>query len=137
MKIQTSFASIINLSIVVIFLLPPPITKNINTCSGPDHSLNQNYSRSEQLITQFDVSFNWAAASQSTPSPSILTETHQVKPATRTPKPTATPLKIPPPTDPRNLNLLILLGILIISVVIFGIIINRRQLKKSDYKNNN
>lgn len=60
----------------------------------------------------------------STPEPTQTPRKH--KPS-RTPRPTATPIPIPPPTDPANLNFIILLGILIVGIVVAGVLINRRQ----------
>jgi len=47
---------------------------------------------------------------------------------TKKPRPTATPLKIPPPTGQRTINWIITFGSLIVIVIIFGYLINRRNL---------
>jgi hypothetical protein len=46
---------------------------------------------------------------------------------TRTPRPTATPVIVPPPADPTSSNLMIILAGLIVLVILLGLWINRRR----------
>jgi len=50
--------------------------------------------------------------------------------ATRTPKPTSTPIPIPPPSNPTLSNLMILIAGLILLVILFGVWINRTQVPR-------
>jgi hypothetical protein len=47
--------------------------------------------------------------------------------ATRTPRPTATPVIVPPPADPTSSNLMIVFAGLIVVVILLGVWINRRR----------
>lgn len=58
-----------------------------------------------------------------TPTPQI---TPSPSPTVRI-KPTATPLVIPPPTNPSTRRLMVVFGVLIVVVVIVGIWINRER----------
>jgi hypothetical protein len=53
---------------------------------------------------------------------------NQKKQPTRTPRPTPTPLVIPPPADPNSSNLIVLLGILSVLIVLVGVWLNRKRL---------
>lgn len=46
---------------------------------------------------------------------------------TKTPKPTSTPVPIPPSSDPQTTRILILFSTLIVIVIIFGILYNRHR----------
>lgn len=59
-----------------------------------------------------------------TPTP---TRTHR---PTRTPRPTATPRVIPPPSNPDTNQWMVAFSVLIVTVILFGMIINRRRLEK-------
>lgn len=48
----------------------------------------------------------------------------------KTPRPTPTPLLIPPPADPNTTNLMICFSLIMISVILFGLWINRRKLSQ-------
>jgi cyanophycinase len=50
---------------------------------------------------------------------------------TRTPRPTATPLVIPPPSDPVKTNQMIGVGSLVVLVIVFGILMNRRRIRSN------
>ena len=52
----------------------------------------------------------------------------KIKNPTRTPRPTTVPPRVPPPTDPKLLNLIILFGLLIIIVVLLALWLNHRRL---------
>jgi hypothetical protein len=56
-----------------------------------------------------------------TPPPPTLTPT-------KTKRPTATPFPIPPPSDPVSLQWIVAFGVLIVVVILFGFLINRRRL---------
>ena len=58
----------------------------------------------------------------------IINLENQKKQPTRTPRPTPTPLVIPPPADPNSSNLIVLLGILSVLIVLVGVWLNRKQL---------
>ncbi len=47
---------------------------------------------------------------------------------TRTKRPTATPLPVPPPSDPKSLQWIVAFGVLIVVIILFGIVLNRRKL---------
>jgi len=47
---------------------------------------------------------------------------------TRTRKPSATPLTIPPPANPITINWMVAIGVLIIAIILFGLLWNRRFL---------
>jgi hypothetical protein len=47
--------------------------------------------------------------------------------AIRTPRPTATPVTIPPPADPASSNLMIIIAGLIVLVILMGVWFNRRR----------
>jgi cyanophycinase-like exopeptidase len=61
-----------------------------------------------------------------TPTP---TATRRPTRTPRSPRPTATPLVIPPPSNPNMNQWLITLGSLIIITIIFGMLLNRRRFK--------
>ena len=46
---------------------------------------------------------------------------------TRAPRPTPTPIQVPPPTSQNTIQLLIVSGVLVVAVVIFGIWLNRNR----------
>ncbi|MCI0520729.1 MAG: hypothetical protein L0Z70_10815 [Chloroflexi bacterium] len=46
---------------------------------------------------------------------------------TRTPRPTPTPLLVPPPSDPDTTHLMVIFGVIAVTVVLFGIFLNRRR----------
>jgi hypothetical protein len=48
----------------------------------------------------------------------------------KTTRPTPTPLLIPPPSDPRTTDLIIVMSIIMISVILFGLWINRWKFTK-------
>lgn len=46
---------------------------------------------------------------------------------TRVPRPTPTPIPVPPPTSQNTIQLLVVSGVLVVAVVIFGIWLNRNR----------
>jgi LPXTG-motif cell wall-anchored protein len=46
-------------------------------------------------------------------------------------QPTPTPRTIPPPTNPINLNLLIIFGVAIVLIILAGLWLNRRRIEHS------
>ena len=46
---------------------------------------------------------------------------------TRAPRPTPTPLAVPPPPNPTTIQLLVIFGVLVVLVVIFGLLLNRNR----------
>lgn len=62
------------------------------------------------------------------PSPTPTIEPTIRPTPTRIRKPTATPLSIPPSADPRTSNLMVLFGLLIAIVILFGIGLNYRRI---------
>ncbi len=50
---------------------------------------------------------------------------------TRTPRPTATPLVIPPPSDPVKTNQMVVMGSFVVLVIVFGILINRKRIRSN------
>lgn len=66
--------------------------------------------------------------STSTPTPTITATPTRTHRPTRTPRPTATPLAVPPPSDPNLNQWLIAFGTLIIIIILFGLLLNRRKL---------
>jgi hypothetical protein len=65
-----------------------------------------------------------------TPSPTVtLTPTPTRRPTRtpRPPRPTATPPQVPPPSNPNMNQLMITFGTLIIIIIIFGLLLNRRR----------
>jgi hypothetical protein len=50
------------------------------------------------------------------------------KKPTKTPKRTPPPLIIPPPADPKILNIITFLGVLLVVIILFGVWINRKKL---------
>lgn len=77
------------------------------------------------LITATPTPLPTATSTPTPTSTAIPTRTHR---PTRTPRPTATPLAIPPPSDPNLNQWLIAFGTLIIIIVLFGLLLNRRKL---------
>lgn len=62
-----------------------------------------------------------------TQSSTAIIPTETPRPSNQS-RPTATPIPVPPPSDPRTIQLMALFGILIMAIVIYGIWINRRKL---------
>jgi hypothetical protein len=62
-----------------------------------------------------------------TPSPFVAPE--KSGPATRTPRPTATPVTVPPPTDPNRVMMMVAFGFLTVIVVLVGVWINRKNIE--------
>ncbi len=46
---------------------------------------------------------------------------------TRTPRPTPTPMPLPPPSNPNTIQLMVIFGILVVLVVVFGLWLNRNS----------
>ncbi len=65
-----------------------------------------------------------------TPTPTATaTQTPTFTPVpTRTRKPSATPLTVPPPANPNTINWMVAIGVLIIVIILFGLLWNRRFL---------
>lgn len=66
--------------------------------------------------------------STSTPTPTATATATRTHRPTRTPRPTATPPIVPPPSDPNLNQWLIAFGTLIIIIILFGLLLNRRKL---------
>jgi hypothetical protein len=47
---------------------------------------------------------------------------------TRTPRPTPTPIPIPPPSNPNTTQMMVIFGIMVVLVVIFGLWLNRNRM---------
>lgn len=47
---------------------------------------------------------------------------------TRAPRPTPTPIPVPPPTSQNTIQLLVVSGVLLVAVIIFGLWLNRNRL---------
>lgn len=47
---------------------------------------------------------------------------------TRAPRPTPTPIPVPPPTSQNTIQMLVVSGVLVVAVVIFGLWLNRKRL---------
>jgi hypothetical protein len=73
--------------------------------------------------TELEIS---AAHSQKslTPDSSASGETPE---PTRMARPTPTPLPVPPPSNPNTTQMLVIFGVLVVLVVIFGLILNRNR----------
>jgi len=63
---------------------------------------------------------------QESPAPENPAQTEAPEP-TRAPRPTPTPMIIPPPSNPNTIQLLVIFGILVVLVVIFGLLLNRNR----------
>jgi hypothetical protein len=63
---------------------------------------------------------------QGSTAPDKLVQAETPEP-TRAPRPTSTPIAIPPPSDPGTIQLMVIFGILVVLVVIFGLLLNRNQ----------
>jgi hypothetical protein len=67
-------------------------------------------------------------------SPPTITPSQTIHPsqtleATMTIRPTASPPKIPPPTDPNLLTAMIVVGVFSVMIVFIGVWINRHQIR--------
>jgi cyanophycinase-like exopeptidase len=78
------------------------------------------------LITATSTPLPTATTTPTLTSTATPTRTHR---PTRTPRPTATPLTQPPPSNPGMNQWMIALGTLIIVVILFGLLLNRRKLR--------
>ena len=63
---------------------------------------------------------------QGSPVPDKLVQAETPEP-TRAPRPTPTPIAVPPPSDPSTTQLMVIFGILVVLVVIFGLLLNRNR----------
>jgi len=68
-----------------------------------------------------------SSAATQTPSPIEISPIKTPKPNSPS-RPTPTSVPVPPPSDPRTTQLMVLFGILIVTIVIFGIWLNRRKI---------
>lgn len=78
------------------------------------------------LITATPTPLPTATLTPTSTTTATPTRTHR---PTRTPRPTATPVTVPPPSDPNMNQWLIAFGTLIIVIILFGLLINRRKLR--------
>jgi cyanophycinase-like exopeptidase len=78
------------------------------------------------LITATSTPYPTATSTPTLTSTPTPTRTHR---PTRTPRPTATPLTQPPPSNPNMNQWMIAFGMMIIIVIIFGLLLNRRRLR--------
>lgn len=70
-----------------------------------------------------------------TPTPSAIPDPTKTPEPTKRRKPTATPLEIPPPSDPGTSNLMVGFGVFIVVIILIGIGMNWRRLFTKDGTN--
>jgi len=115
MNLTKSFLWIINITFFL--LLSAFIRLDIN------HTVpNDTFSILEKIPLSSSSKFELSRSDHS----SILKNPQQQK----TPRPTATPLIIPPPTDIKTSRIIIFLGAIALLIVVFGVWINREKLRK-------
>jgi cyanophycinase-like exopeptidase len=70
--------------------------------------------------------------STATASPTVTPTATRTHRPTRTPRPTATPPVIPPPSNPDTNQWMVGFSVLIVVIILFGMLINRRRLTQRD-----
>jgi hypothetical protein len=61
------------------------------------------------------------------PEDFVQAETPEYTNTPRAPRPTPTPIAIPPPSNPGTIQMLVFFGILVVLVVILGLLLNRNR----------
>jgi hypothetical protein len=119
-------------SVIFIWLIPLLVVTHLTARAEPSSMTNLTQAESNATPVHLKVNaFAMTCIDQNSNcrAPEYLAAP-TTEPKQKPPRPTPTPLLIPPPANPATTNSIIGMSVIMISVILFGLWINRRKITK-------